>query len=220
MHFNLVIATPGNSFTAGYLQSILQATQVLNQNGISWVFANNYSSNVMESRELTLNGTTTYNLDDSRPFNAEFTYDKLLWIDSDISFTAEDVLTAYRSKHAAVSGAYLTSKGDVAAYKELLGPGLTMEYVKQLSSPEEVASAGMGFFCLKSGVVESLSRPWFQQVTTEVSLGNKTVDFPIFGEDISFCKRLTDAGHKIFLDPTIKLVHQKLLNITWAGISQ
>lgn len=220
MHVNLVIATPGNSFTAGYVQSILQATQALASEGISWLFANNYSSNIYESRERTLNGEVTHDMLDSRPFGAKFTYDKLLWIDSDIVFTPEDLLKAYKSPYDAVSGAYIIESGDVVAYKELLGPALTMDYVKGLNSPEQVAASGLGFFCLKSGVVESLSRPWFQSVTIPISNGKDTLDFPIFGEDISFCKRIVDAGFKIYLDPSIKLIHQKQLSITWSGISR
>jgi hypothetical protein len=59
---------------------------------------------------------------------------------------------------------------------------------------------------MKSGVFESIQRPWF--LIERI----KWTDVPFetnVGEDYSWCKRAIDAGHKIWADPNIKVLHHK-----------
>lgn len=218
-HINLIIVTPGHSVMAAYLKSLLAATRELEARGITWAFSQEYASHVANAREMSLNGDSQNFLDDSRPFKGNVTYDKILWIDSDIAFTPEDVIKAYESEHDIVSGAYTLANGEVVAYMlDELRP-FTMEEVKALNEPLEIHSAGMGFMAVKQGVFESLSRPWFQSVNDIFTQGDKTFEFFITGEDISFCKRAKTNGFKIWLDPSIKLIHHKMFKLTWEGLA-
>lgn len=218
-HVNLIIATPGHSVMAAYLKSLLAATQELNKRGISWAFSQEYSSHVADAREMTLNGDNDNDPGESRPFKGAITYDKILWIDSDIMFTPEDVIRAYESDYDVVSGAYTLASGEVVAYKELFGQGMTINEVKEMKEPIKIFGAGMGFFCVKSGIFESLSRPWFQSVPGTKVYQGKEFTFPIMGEDLSLCKRINDAGFEIYLDPEIKLIHHKTFKLTWEGLA-
>jgi GT2 family glycosyltransferase len=38
------------------------------------------------------------------------------------------------------------------------------------------------------------------------------------GEDISWCKRVTDLGFNIWFDPRVKVTHHKTMKLTWEGI--
>lgn len=205
---------------SGYVRSLLAAMDALREKGITVGWSSEYSSHVANARELTLNGDRSNDLGDSRPYKGNVTYDKILWIDSDIVFTPEDVIKAYESPYDVVTGAYIIANGDVTAYKELLGKAFTIEEVLSMTEPEEIYSAGMGFFCMKSGIFEKMSRPWFQQMRTKTIVNGKEFDLPIAGEDISLCKRINDLGFKIYLDPSIKLIHQKTLKLTWEGPAQ
>jgi GT2 family glycosyltransferase len=118
-----------------------------------------------------------------------------------------------------VTGAYIINTGEVVAYKELFGKGFTVEEVKNMQEPVKIFGAGMGFFCMKSGIFEKLSRPWFQQVIATTNYNDKEFTFPIMGEDLSLCKRINDAGFEIWLDPSIKLVHEKTFKLTWEGLA-
>jgi GT2 family glycosyltransferase len=42
--------------------------------------------------------------------------------------------------------------------------------------------------------------------------------FPIMGEDISWCERVHQAGFDVWLDPSIRLTHHKMMKLTWEGI--
>ena len=219
-HYNLVIATPGTSMTNGYVSSLLATVQTLSKEGITWSFANGSTSNVFTSRELTLSGTRNNSIDEQRPFNGEITYDKILWIDSDIVWNPEDVLKAYRSDKDVLSGAYLLFNGSVAAHDLESKQPFTFEEVKDKKDLIEISGAGFGFICFKQGVFESLSRPWFQMVYVAMvhEETKEEIPFPLTGEDISFCARAIMAGFSIWLDPTIQLTHQKTLNLTWDGV--
>lgn len=219
VHVNLIIATPGNSVLSGYLRSLLGATQKLNELGITWAFSQEYSSHVADAREMTLNGDNQNNPAEQRPFKGQVTYDKILWIDSDIIFSPEDVVKAYESPYDIVSGAYMLASGEVVVYKELFGQGYTMQEVKDMTEPVKVYGAGMGFMAVKSGVFESLTRPWFQSPVVTTKVDGKDFTFPIMGEDLSFCHRAQEAGFEVWLDPEIKLIHHKTFKLTWEGLA-
>jgi hypothetical protein len=213
-----MIITPGQSVISDYLISLLNTVAELGKRDITWGFSSQYSSHVATAREASLNGSNHNNIKDSRPFQGEFTYDKILWIDSDIMFTPEDVIKAYESPYDVVSGAYTLASGEVVAYEKIAGMPFSMDDIKNKTEPFKISSAGMGFFCMKSGIFESFSRPWFQSVEATVDFDGEQFTFPLVGEDISLCKRITDAGFEIWLDPSIKLIHQKTFKLTWEGL--
>jgi hypothetical protein len=218
-HINLIIATPGHSMLSGYVNSLLMTSYALNEAGISWTFLNSYSSNVADAREITLSNSMHNDLNMSKPLNGEITYDKILWIDSDIIWKPEDVIKLYKSDKDIIAGAYYLHTGEVAAYPKFLGPGYTIEEVKSMDEVVEIDGTGFGFLCVKSGVFESLSRPWFQQSAVDVNFENqdKPTRLPIMGEDMSWCHRVKQAGFKIWFDPKVKVTHHKMIKLTWEG---
>jgi GT2 family glycosyltransferase len=144
---------------------------------------------------------------------------KILWIDSDIIWKPEDVIKLYKSDKDIIAGAYYLHTGEVAAYPKFLGPGYTIEEVKSMDEVVEIDGTGFGFLCVKSGVFESLSRPWFQQSAVNVNFENqdKPTRLPIMGEDMSWCHRVKQAGFKIWFDPKVKVTHHKMIKLTWEG---
>lgn len=217
-HANIIFCTPGHSLMGGYVKSLLQTIDVLRQKGITWGFSNEYSSHVADAREITLNGSNHNIISETRPFQGQITYDKLMWIDSDINWTPEDVLKLYESDKDIISGAYMLGSGEVVAYEKLFGRAYTYDEIKDAKELMKVSSVGFGFVCIKPGIFEKMSRPWFQSVMGTATQDGKEYTFPILGEDLSFCKRATDMGYEIWLDPTVQLIHNKTMQITWQGI--
>ena len=201
---------------AGHVRSLLALTHHLTANKITWAWSSEYSSHVADAREMTINGDNQNDVNEQRPFKGQITYDKILWIDSDIIFTVDDAMRLLGHDKDVVSGAYLLGSGEVTAYPKLLGPGLMYDEVKEMTEPVEVAGCGFGFLAVRQGVFESLSRPWFQaaMVTTEDGFS-----FPMMGEDLSWCKRVTDAGFEIWFDPTVRVTHHKMIKLTWDGMA-
>lgn len=179
-----------------------------------------YASHVADAREITISGTRHNNPKESRPLGGEVEYKKILWIDSDIGFTPEDVIKVYESEFDVVSGGYLLGDGRVAVYSKMFEAGMTLDDAKKLSDPIEIDGAGMGFFCMKSGILEQMTRPWFQSVEGTAVYDGEEFTFPIMGEDLSLCKRIKNLGFKIWFDPSVKLIHQKTYKLTWDGLTQ
>jgi hypothetical protein len=217
-HVNIAILTPGHSLMGSYVESLLATGIALNNAGLSWTFCNQYASHVADAREMTLSGTPNNNLLDSRPFQGQLTYDKLMWIDSDISWKPEDVLKLYHSDKDVTSGAYLLPNGVVTAYPKQFGPGFTYDEVIKMTEPSQVDGIGFGFVCVKPGIFENLSRPWFQSVERPLTIDGVERIIPIIGEDLSWCARVKDLGYEIWLDPSVKVTHHKMMKLTWEGI--
>ena len=214
-HVNVIICTPGHSVISPYVKSIMKLIERFSQEKITWAWSSEFSSHVADAREMTLNGDNKNSVEEQRPFKGQITYDKLLWIDSDITFTADDAMALINSDKDIISGAYLLGSGEVTAYPKMLGPGYTYDEVKKMTEITKIAGCGFGFIAVKSGVFESLTRPWFQSAMITNDDG---FTFPIMGEDISWCKRVADAGHEIWFDPKVQVTHNKTMKLTWEGI--
>lgn len=215
MHFNVLIATPGQSMTSGYVKSLMETANVLNNKNISFKFLNAYSSLVHNARELTISGGTL-NVDDNGPLGGSVTYDKVFWIDSDIEWTPDQFLKLYESDLDIVSGAYILADGNLTTVhtKEYL-MGIPKDIVKKLRGVIKVQSVGFGFVAIKNGVFEKLERPWFGHYSQfmENSNGQK---IPIsLGEDVSWCIRAANAGFDINFDTSVLVNHIKTQIISW-----
>lgn len=218
-HVNLMICTPGHSMMVPYVKSLMQWGPTAGEKQITWGLSTGYSSHVADAREIVLSGTKNNNVFETRPFEGTLTYDKLLWIDSDIEFTPEDVLKLYHSDKDIIAGGYLQANGDVMAFKSFKEGPYKIEEVEKLEDIVEVESVGFGFICVKSGVFENLSRPWFQSsdITIKKEDGSDYT-FPVVGEDVSWCNRVREQGYTIWFDPSVKLNHHKMMKLTWKGI--
>ena len=217
-HANIVICTPGSSMLGSYVQSLLRLVAYLAQEKITFAFANGVSSHVGDAREVTLSGTRENSFTEQRPLEGGLTYDKLMWIDSDIAFEPEDVVKLYKSDKDIISGGYLMANGTVPIHKETLASPITYEEVLEMKEPVKISGAGFGFICIKQGVFESLPRPWFQSVKVTAQVDGKGYDFNMMGEDLSFCESASQAGFEIWFDPSVRVTHHKTVKLTWEGI--
>jgi GT2 family glycosyltransferase len=214
-HINVIIATPGHSVMSAYVHSLFKLLDTLSEKGLTWAWSSQYSSHVGDAREMTLNGDAENSYTEQRPFKGQITYDKILWIDSDITFNPEDAIKLIESDKDIISGAYLLGSGEVTIYPKMLGPGYRYEEVKEMTEPIQVDGCGFGFIAVKSGVFESLTRPWFQAAAIQTEDGS---NLPLMGEDLSWCKRVKDQGFEIWFDPSVKVTHNKMMKLTWDGV--
>jgi hypothetical protein len=211
-HFNVVFATPGNSFTPGYLRSLLLSTNALNQEGLSWNWLNQGGSLVAMARESTIGGYDTNNIEMTQPCSGDFTYDMIMWIDSDISWMPVDLFALYNSDKDIISGCYLMEDRHIPIYRQPRGGMMPEQMLDDYKKPFKVAGAGFGFIAVKSGVFENMPRPWFGPVAVpsiDEKTGEKTEDFILVGEDLSWCTKAINSGFDIWVDPNVRVVHQK-----------
>lgn len=192
-HYDVVIATPGEWFNQHYVWSINQTIRYLEQNNISWIWLNDYSSHVGEVRQRLIDQA------------CELSYNKLFWIDSDIYWNVDQFMRLYQSWHDIISGCYITTANRIAAQdfdRQLIDP----DYIRFKREPFEVRSTGFGFMCMKNGIIENIKDPMMPSDSD-------------LNEDISFCLRVkNELGVPIMLDPTIKLDHFRTVSLGWGEV--
>lgn len=200
-HYNVLIATPGRNVEMPYLKSLLATLEVLNEQKITYKFINQYSSQVAAAREGTIMNDQFLDITGNKPLLGKATYDKVIWIDSDIAWIPEDFLKLYHSDKDIISGVYVSDHG-VLMY--------TPSDKKHLleKEPIEITHAGFGFIAIKQGVFESMPRPWFQTRFMKQTIDGQEYLIP-YGEDYSWCVTARSCGYKIYLDPTVKVTHHK-----------
>lgn len=193
-----------------YVKSLVATLNYLHSQNITYVYLNEYSSQVSAARESTIMGSRYLNAFATKPLNGQLTYDKIIWIDSDISWTPEQFMQLYESKYDIVSGLYYNEEHTpVFAFNEE-DIYFDHESLKHKQYPFEIFGAGFGFIAIKSGVFERISRPWFDAVFQKIENEDKTKEiFVPWGEDLSWCKKAREQGFKIYLDPSIKVYHHK-----------
>lgn len=129
----------------------------------------------------------------------KLTGEDLLFIDSDIVFTPEDVakIEEHLKTKDAVTGVYAIGRG-------LYSPCLfrlnskTYEKMPIPATVSEIGACGGGFLGISADALQVLGDDPF------TNIWNENIQD---GEDISFCKRVHDKGLKLWVDPTILLGH-------------
>lgn len=212
-HFNVVITTPGHSMSGDYLKSLLFTINVLQANNISWYYQNEYASLVTNAREATITGSRNLEVFNPCPGKGAYTYDKIFMIDSDIVWSPEQFLKLYVSDKDIISGVYYEERGlNAMIHRNKIDcrpmSREEVEYFQKENKVFGVYGIGLGFVCLKSGVFESLKRPWFGLGKVDQEIDGVIYELPL-GEDLFFCERISEKGHQVYVDPNIVVGHIK-----------
>lgn len=210
-HYDIVIATPGRQMHAEYVKCLFDTVAHFSNLGLSVKYLNKYSSFIPTARELTASDSWQHDYTSNELGGGKFTYGKVLWIDSDIEWTIEDVEKLYYSEKEIISGLYVLDQVGTVAVQIPNNRGVPsrvnkVEFMLH-DQPVEVGGVGFGFVCMKSGVFEKIERPWF--LIGRVQWSEDSEMRVNVGEDYSWCGRAQQAGFKIFVDPTVKVRHHK-----------
>lgn len=195
---------------AEFVQSLVRTTCWMTSQGLSYTFINKQSSFVSEAREMTATNTFGNNWKTNQIGSGEFTYDKIFWIDSDIEWSDQDFQKLWESDLDIVSGVYVTGpQRRVAAHRLDSSGRPTIFFSHEIMldfDPVEVGGVGFGFVAMKSGVFETVPRPWF--LIKRIQWDDVEYETNV-GEDFSFCQSAREAGYKIWIDPEVKVSHHK-----------
>lgn len=227
----IVICLPGRQYSGRFLVSWTQTVVGLMQRGHQVIVSQKYSSMVHFARAMCL-GADVFAGADQKPFQGEIDYDVILWIDSDIIYTVEDVLSVIESPHNVTSGLYMMEGGKqlcavsewndehycrTGSYQFLTKDDVDKWVLEhnneegQLADPYyPCAYVGMGFLAIKKGVIEKMKYPWFYRPVYTIDLPG--LPYPItdiHSEDVCFCKNIIDAGENIYADVRVRVGHEK-----------
>lgn len=133
-------------------------------------------------------------------------FDRVLWLDSDMTFDPDLFmkLSARVDEGAEyVSGIYFTRKAPIqpVIYKTVGMDGTIPQAISYKDYPQEsvfdVQGTGFGAVMMTSDLIRRVSD----------SFGLPFSPIVGFGEDLSFCLRVTELGIPMFCDSSIKLGH-------------
>jgi GT2 family glycosyltransferase len=222
-----LFAIPGGSFTPGFFDSWTKLTMAAGKLPFDMVCTRHYSPVIYHCRANLL-GADNRAGEHQIPFQGKLNYDYMMWLDTDINFTVEQVVSLFESmqkkKHVDVlCGIYLTADGhhstivkdwDVNFFlKTGMFPFLTIPQLKEeaAKSKDKLAKvfyAGMGFMMVRKGAFEKVTYPWFEPIMHEIEMSR---DFS--SEDVSLCWKWAEKGVGIYIDPEIVVGHEKSIVI-------
>ena len=155
---------------------------------------------------MIVSGSLVYDARDAiAHYAVENDYDYVLYVDSDMVFSAEDLKRLLAHQVGICSGLYVTRQGERknVAYKKIITrrrfpyrqPKLITDDRSSGFGP--VSACGFGFCLIKVSVIKCMLK--YYRSLFEPKWG--------IGEDIAFCIRARRLGYKTFVDRYVKLGH-------------
>jgi hypothetical protein len=196
-----LIISPGFSFHNLYVSSLIKSIKFLQNMGISVEWMSFYAPILSATRQHLLYSALSL-----------YDFNKLIFIDSDISWDEKDIYNIYNSKKDAVSAIYFNLDKKIPAKNLENNYFLTKNNLKNQKEPFKISYCGLAFFCIKKEIINKIEEPFL--LKEKPLLGN----IGNYLEDFIFCKNLRNLGFDIWLDPNIKVKHHKTVEISWDSV--
>jgi len=213
-NMRIIFCLPGNKFSGKFLQSWTRLLIWCMQSGIDADILQMHASNIYHVRECFLTMTVCAATNKIKPFGGK-DYDYAFWIDSDQVFSPEQLKRLLLHDCDFVGGAIRVVNSNEMAFgwidPELLDKTsdlkrMSVQECEKQKDLIEVDFMGLAFTLVKKGVFESLDFPYFNPVGYGAVVPGK---YGFMGEDLSICYRLREKGFKIYVDPTVRVGHEK-----------
>ena len=209
----IIFCLPGNNFSGRFLESFSLLLNLCHQAKAQYYISRRESPVVYYVRNMCLGGDIRRGMN-QKPFDGKIRYTHLMWIDSDMVFSVDHFKALFRQDRDIVSGIY--KMADTVNFSVV--ENWDEEYLKQHGSFQflneddmkkkeglfEAVYTGLGFTLIRYGVFEALQYPWFEPLSFQ--FGNIR-DF--CSEDVAFCRKAKEKGFNIWVDPAIKVGHEK-----------
>jgi hypothetical protein len=160
-------------------------------------------------------------------------YTHFMFIDQDVGFIGQDVFSLIQQDVDVVAGTYpfkqiqwenVAKAAAAGVPPEKLESASAIHVFKPLDPTQkmgnqtlvEVEHVGTGFMLIKRQVFERLAKTvskYFEVFSPENRketidfFGHSTINNEFWGEDVSFCKRVQDAGMKVYVAPQVQCSH-------------
>ena len=212
----IIFCLPGASYSGRFLQCWTNLLAELPKYKITYGLSQHYLCNIYHSRTKCL-GVSIERGVNQKPFDGKIFYDYILWIDSDMVFEPEDLFKLIDHDKDVISGMYKMSDDVNFATVENMDeeffeqwmhyPFLNQKTIDQKEGKLFKADyTGMGFMLVKYGVFEKMKYPYFYP---------RKQEWPQYGweefvwDDVEFCLRVKEAGFDVWVDPGVRLGHEK-----------
>jgi hypothetical protein len=225
----IVFALPGDNFSSRFLISWTATLSKLWETRKYDIIISPATGSFVPFVRMTTLGLDVLRGEEQKPFDGQ-PFDVWITIDSDIVFTFEQVekLIESTEEHPVVAGMYRMS--DLVNYafvkdwdETFFKKNGTFQFIK----PEEVEAwkketefkyfpvvySGMGFMAVRKEVFDKIKYPYFDSEVISITTEDGKVIRDICSEDVSFCKKITQAGYQIMVNTDIRVGHIKPLII-------
>jgi hypothetical protein len=225
----IVFALPGDNYSSKFLISWTSTMSKLWETRRYDIMISPATGSYVPFVRMTTLGLDVLRGENQKPFNGQH-FDVWITIDSDIVFTFEQVINLIESteEHPVVAGMYrMADLVNYAFVKDWDEQYFKEKGTFQFIKPEDielwkkeidlkyfsVVYSGMGFMAIKKEVFDKIKYPYFDSDILTIQANDGTVIRDICSEDVSFCKKITQAGYQIMINTDIRVGHIKSLII-------
>jgi hypothetical protein len=215
-YVDYVFLLPGNVFSRDFLLSWSNTLVDLMLNNVTFRFFSAYNTLLSLNRNTLLGGIEAVMRSENSTtlFEGRIVCKKVVFIDSDMVWSIEDMRSLLLSPYDVVSGVYSSQDNERCV---VMKSGYDMYSIEEMNTKKEpfvTESAGLGFVACSFEALTKLPFPWFD--VSYLKLDNtkkrRVKDEDLFiSEDRYFFKQLKDAGYDLHIDPSIRVGHQKNL---------
>ena len=214
----IIFCLPGASYSGRFLQNWTNLLAELPKYNITYGLSQHYMCNIYHVRTKCLGASIERGVN-QKPFDGKIFYDYIMWIDSDMVFTPEDFFKLLEHDKDIVSGIYKMSDDVNYATVETMDEQFFEEWLyypflqdKDIEAKKgklfKVDYQGMGWMLVRKNVFESFSYPWFYPRLLKWKNHPNWAEF--VWDDVENCMRMREAGFDIFIDPGVRLGHEKI----------
>ena len=203
----VMVCAPGREFSKTFLENwTLFVLEMQKHYRMRLYFG--YDPDIYTSRNQLLGIPKDY--DNPKPFNGD-EYDYILFIDSDMVFNFYHFQRLIKHDKDIMSGLFMLTGGlyysCAVDYNPETGDSRRLSaYEGQMKKDIfKVDWNGLAFTLIKKGVFEKIGYPWFKQIIYKTKDGS----IRMMSEDVGFCMRAKQAGFDIWVDPMVKVGHEK-----------
>ena len=196
----IIFCTPayGGQVFAPHMESCLSLCANLSEHGVPFDWMIRWNESLVHRARM---GMTKEFL--------ESDFSHMMWLDADIDFTPDDVISLWNMDADIAVGVYRmkTEYSMFAAWVD----GELIDDLDQFQEPIEVDYAGTGFMLIKRECLEALARkvPHYENEVEEIPALYQTPirHGTLLSEDYFFCELARDNGYKVMMDPSVRLGH-------------
>jgi hypothetical protein len=225
----IVFALPGDNFSSKFLIAWTATISKLWETRKYDIMISPATGSYVPFVRMSTLGLDVLRGQDQKPFNGQ-SFDIWITIDSDIVFTFEQVekLIEATDEHPVVAGMYrMSDLINYAFVKDWDETYFKANGAFQFIKPEDidvwkketefkyfpVVYSGMGFMAIRKEVFDNIKYPYFDSEVITIQTDDGKVIRDICSEDVSFCKKITQAGYQIMVNTDIRVGHIKSLII-------
>ena len=225
----IVFALPGDNFSSKFLISWTATLSKLWETRRYDIMISPATGSYVPFVRMSTLGLDVLRGSEQKPFDGQH-FDIWITIDSDIIFTYEQVIKLIEStdSHPVVAGMYrMVDLVNYAFVKDWDETYFKEKGVFKFVTPEDIESwkketslnffpvvySGMGFMAIKKEVFDNLKYPYFDSEILTITKEDGSVIRDICSEDVSLCRKITQAGYNIMINTDIRVGHVKSLII-------